>query len=306
MRRKIFAPAVLLATLCYLLLVSSAASAGTLQALPLIGYAYGVDGNNVVGQSGGHGFLYNGSKYSVIEPPTALEGAANDIQGNRIVGRFSDATGMYGFLFDGSTYTTLNHPLAVKGTIAAGVDGNNIVGWYVDAKNVPHGFLFDGSAYTTIDSPLGAHGTQLWGISGQKIVGTYFGSFSTQGGFVYDGTSFTNLVPPSGTTFAYDVEGNKVVGGQGSAGFIYDGSQYTQPLGGNLPGINDQSFTFTGISGNRLVGNYVDLPPVSLPHPFIYVIPEPTTLLMAASAAVGVALVAACRAKGRRAGERRA
>ena len=280
--------------------------AGTLQALPIVGFAWGVDGNNVVGRSGSFGFLYNGSTYSVIRPADATFSIAFDIAGSRIVGSYDNTAGTHGFLFDGSTYTTLNHPLAVKGTIAAGLDGNNIVGWYLDAKNVPHGFLYDGSAYTTIDSPLGAHGTQLWGISGQKIVGTYFGTFSTQGGFVYDGTSFTNLVPHSGATFAYDIEGNKVVGGQGSAGFIYDGSQYTQPLGGNLPGINDQSFTFTGISGNRLVGNYVDLPPVSLPHPFIYVIPEPTTLLMAASAAVGVAFVAARRAKNRRAGRNRA
>jgi len=307
MRRKFLRSAPLPAVFYALfspLLLGDITRAGTLQTLPLTGWAYGVDGLNVVGSSGSFGFLYNGSTYSTIRPPGATSSEAIDIDGDRIVGTFGDATGRHGFLYDGSTYTTLNHPSAVKGTIAAGIDGNNIVGWYLDAKNVPHGFLYDGSAYTTIDSPLGAHGTQLWGISGQKIVGTYFGSFSTQSGFVYDGTSFTNLIAPSGTTFAYDIEGNKVVGRQGSAGFIYDGSQYTQPLGANLPGINDQSFTFTGISGNRLVGFYTDLPPVSLPHPFIYVIPEPTTLIMSASAAVGVALVVACRAKGRRAAQR--
>ncbi len=99
--------------------------------------------------------------------------------------------------------------------------------------------------------------------------------------FIYNGTTFQPLNNTFGGVTAYDIEGNKFVGGQYSAGFLYDGSKYTQPLGnGALPGLNNQSFTFTGISGNRLVGFYTDLPPVSLPHPFIYVIPEPTTLTL--------------------------
>jgi len=183
-----------------MLLLNGYARAGILQALPITGYAYGIDGFNVVGSAGSFGFLYNGSTYSTIRPPGATSIEAIDIHGNRIVGTFGDATGRHGFFFDGATYSTLNHPLAVKGTIAAGLDGNNIVGWYLDGKNVPHGFLYDGANFTTIDSPLGAHGTQLWGISGQKIVGTYLGSFSKQGSFVYDGSSFTNLIDPSGGT----------------------------------------------------------------------------------------------------------
>ncbi len=145
-------PAVFYALLSMLLL-GGIARAGTLQALPLTGYAFGVDGKNVVGRSGSFGFLYDGNSYSTILPPGGLLSSALDIQGNRIVGYFDDAKGSYGFLYDGVSYTTLNHPSAVKGTIAAGVDGNNIVGWYLDAKNRPHGFLFDGSNYTTIDIP---------------------------------------------------------------------------------------------------------------------------------------------------------
>ena len=284
MRRRFLQPAIRLAIFFALLsplLLGDITRAGILQTLPITGYAYGIDGFNVVGEAGGFGFLYNGSTYSTIRPPGATSSEAFDVAGNRIVGTYADATGRHGFLFDGATYTTLNNPLAVKGTIAAGLDGNNIVGWYLDAKNRPHGFLFDGTTYTNIDSPLGLFGTQLWGISGNNIVGNYVGSFSITNGFVYSGGVFTELTSPWGETYPYDAEGAKVVGRQGSAGFIYDGSQYTQPLGnGALPGLNNQSFTFTGISGNRLVGFYTDLPPVSLPHPFIYVIPEPTTRVL--------------------------
>jgi hypothetical protein len=190
----------------------------------------------------------------------------------------------YGFLFDGSTYTTLNHPLAAKGTIAAGVDGNNIVGWYLDAKNRPHGFLFDGSAYTTIDNPLGIFGTQLWGISGGNIIGRYTNIEGGMPSFIYNATTFQPLNDSTGGgVTAYDIEGNKIVGNVGSSlavGFLYDGATFTRPLSGGLPGVNDAQHVFTGISGNRLVGYYTDLPPVSLPHPFIYVIPEPTTMTL--------------------------
>jgi len=299
MRLRFLKSALLLATFFALfspLLLGGVTHAGTLQALPITGYAFGVDGHNVVGRWGGFGFLYDGNTYATILPPGGVLSSALDIQGNRIVGTFDDSKGSYGFLFDGSTYTTLNHPLAVKGTIAAGVDGNNIVGWYLDAKNRPHGFLFDGSSYTTIDSPLGLFGTQLWGISGSKIVGNYIDNRGDTRGFSYNGSSFTLLTSPWGATFPYDLEGAKVVGRQGNTGFVYDGTQYTEPLGnsGDLPGVDSSSFTFTGISGNRLVGFYTDSPPVSLPHPFIYVVPEPATLLLAASAA-GVAQADATR-----------
>lgn len=121
----------------------------------------------------------------------------------------------------------------------------------------------------------------MWGISGSNIIGRYTDIQGGMPSFIYNGTTFQPLNNTFGGVTAYDIEGNKFVGGQYSAGFLYDGSKYTQPLGnGALPGLNNQSFTFTGISGNRLVGFYTDLPPVSLPHPFIYVIPEPTTLTL--------------------------
>jgi hypothetical protein len=95
MRREIFAPAILLAA-CLLLFSGQRARAGTLYTLPIIGYAFGVDGQNVVGRSGSFGFLYDGSTYSTILPPGAVLSSALDIQGNRIVGYFDDAKGSYG------------------------------------------------------------------------------------------------------------------------------------------------------------------------------------------------------------------
>ena len=66
-----------------------------------------------------------------------------------------------GFLYNGSTYTTLNDPLAV-GTVAWGISGNNIVGYYADSSGNPNGFLYNGSTWTTLDDPLGVWNLCVW------------------------------------------------------------------------------------------------------------------------------------------------
>ena len=49
------------------------------------------------------------------------------------------------------TWTTLDMPGASQ-TYASGIDGSNIVGYYVDAAS-GHGFLYNGSGWTTLDMP---------------------------------------------------------------------------------------------------------------------------------------------------------
>jgi len=95
------------------------------------------------------------------------------------------------FIYNGTNITTLNDPLGAEGTSALGIDGNNVVGDYVDASDVTHGFLYNGTSYATIDDPLGTDGTILEGIEGNSIVEQYvvpnmYGT-STHG-FVYDDT----------------------------------------------------------------------------------------------------------------------
>ena len=97
-------------------------------------------------------------EYVTLDVPDAGGGTvrAYDIDGNNIVGTFSDPNHSHGFLHDGTDYITLDVPEAIS-TFPEGIDGNNIVGWsYNGSSN--HGFLYDGTDYTTLDVP-GAHKT---------------------------------------------------------------------------------------------------------------------------------------------------
>ena len=194
----------------------------------------------------------------------------NGIDGNNVVGSYSDASGSHGFLYDGSGFVTLDDPLANGlGTLARGISGQNIVGNYWDASNRSHGFLFDGSNYHTIDYP-GAGFTGLTAISGNKMVGFYH---SFVGGvdhsFIYDGSTFTPLDDPLaandlGGTSAFGISGNKVVGSYVDAthavrSFLFDGTNYSDLISPGAPPTSAY-----GIDGNNIVGTFDG------PHSFLY------------------------------------
>ena len=170
-------------------------------------------------------------------------------------------------------YKTLDDhdPLSAgNGTVATGIDGNNIVGTY-DGR---HGFLYNSGSYTPIADTLG-YATQANGISGANIVGSYFEGghmVGNQHGFQYNAGTYTTLDDPNAvpvtTAFtgpwpvlvsqASGISGNNIVGtyydGTGQHSYLYDGSSYTtidHPLGAN--GTYAQ-----GISGNDIVGYYYD------------------------------------------------
>jgi hypothetical protein len=83
---------------------------------------------------------------------------------------------------------TINDPQGVKGTVATGISGNDIVGYYLDASFHAHGFVYDGTTYTTFDDPLGTSESFAYGIQGPTIVGSYNvnDSEGTSYGFAYD------------------------------------------------------------------------------------------------------------------------
>ena len=115
----------------------------------------------------------------MLNVPSSLQTFAYGIDGNNIVGSYySSSDHDYGFLYNISTgiYTTLNDPLGVDGTEALGVSGNHIVGHYFDNHNQYNGFLYDIStgSFTTLNDPLGVNGTGATGISGNHIVGFLF------------------------------------------------------------------------------------------------------------------------------------
>jgi hypothetical protein len=279
---------VLAITLIAVALVDGTIRAATIQFLTpggsSAGIAYGVDGLNVVGQDvAQRGFLYNGATktYSVIKPPSSGSTSAQGISGNKIVGWYVASEGIRGFLYDGSTYTKLSHPLGANGTNAWDIDGNNIVGWYQDAAKVAHGFLFDGTNYTTIDYP-GAITTSVFSVSGTNVVGSYKDSSNRTHGFLFNGSTYTTIDDPfylgTGTNAALGIDGNKIVGRSislvASVVYIYDGINFSHPFGSET----NPNHAFFGISGNRIVGEYND-------RPFVYIVPEPSSLALASLAA---------------------
>ena len=195
--------------------------------------AVGISGQEIVGNyqptggGNGAGFLYSGGVYQTIRDPNASSYTdANAISGNNIVGDFGSNGTQYGFFYNGTTYATLKDPLAgAGGTSATGIDGNDVVGTYIDSNGVSHGYLFNGSTYTTIDDPLAANnsatngnfsGTELGGISGDNIVGMFADANNVLHGFLYNGSSYTVMDDPAsipqGVRALTDVDGNSAVG----------------------------------------------------------------------------------------------
>lgn len=155
----------------------------------------GIDGANVVGlyydQAGyPHGFMYDGATYVALDDPVGGGATLQGISGNRIVG----SSNARAFVYDGSTFQELTPPQASsQRTVASGIDGSNIVGYY-DTYGYDvfppsfrrDGFLFDGSAYTTINHPLaGPQGmTQPSDIQGNRVVGSYRDADGNFHGFI--------------------------------------------------------------------------------------------------------------------------
>ena len=163
------------------------------------------------------------------------------------------------------TFTTIDHPLAGSGgTIPYAVDGDRIVGSYLDAAGVNHGFVYDGSTWTTLDAPAAAapRGTNAYGVSGPTICGTYVSTTGQTLGFLYDGLNWTTLDhPPVGTgrvdTFARGVSGGTVVGyyiqSLAAHGFTYRDGTFTDF---DIPGALG---TFPhDVDGTRIIGTVDD------------------------------------------------
>ncbi len=154
-------------------------------------------------------------------------------------------------------YTTLSVPGAPY-TVAFGISGTNIVGYYNSGIGKPNnGFLYNGSSYTTLSVP-GEPDTVACGISGTNIVGFY--NLGTNFlGFLYNGSSYTTLsVPGAVDTFAFGISGTNIVGyydgGMGNPskkGFLYNGSSYITLT---VPGASN---TYAlGIYSTNIVGYY--------------------------------------------------
>jgi len=255
----------------------------------------GVSANKKVGSytdsMGTHGFLDDGSTVTTLDYPavTPKYTVATGIDGTNVVGYVNGGAGIKGFLYD-STKPAADStawsmpvipPAGSQLDVAFGISGSEIVGYYLAADNHLHGFMQSvqlpvggaaaagGSssilaALGTLDYP-GSNSSAAYGISGNTIVGDYQDSKGKYFGFVYrDGSWFSvdaqTLLP-------------------------------TAQLGaGSASAVSVTATKFYGISGNTIVGEYLDADGVN--HGFsAQLVPEPSTVFLLAVAAVAAGVL---------------
>src|ERR1700694_729372 len=97
-------------------------------------------------ESGGHGFVYDGTNYTTLDYPAASNTVATGINSaGQVVGYY---TGNHGFLYSHGSYTPVNYPLTASTTQPRAInDSGQIVGTYFDSNNKEHGFLDSGGTF---------------------------------------------------------------------------------------------------------------------------------------------------------------
>jgi hypothetical protein len=252
------------------------------------GIAFGVEGDLIVGEFVAElgvsvdGYVYNDrdQTWTTLNDPLAVNlTVIANIWENDLIGFYVNSeNNCLSFLYDGRTWTALEDPLAAPGydagTYAQGIQGDSIVGYYIDASGLYHGFLYriHNQSWTTLDDPLAGtapangEGTVCEGICGDKIIGQYTDSGGFNHGFIYDGRTWATLdnplagtAPGQGTAFL-GVSGDDEVGiyidSSGDAhGFIYDGFTWT-PL--DDPEAASLGTVPTNGDGSNIVGYYYD------------------------------------------------
>jgi hypothetical protein len=171
-----------------------------------------------------HGFLYNGSTYTTLDPAGSVLTHPVAISGSNVVGNYSTADNIIrGFLYSGSTYTTLDVPGATA-TWPVAVSGSTVVGVFSDSSGLfGHSFLFNGSGYTILAVP-GSIQTTVSDVSGANVVGVYTDSNHVEHAFIYDGATYTTLDVPG--VVEHGVGAQVVVSGQNVAGTYVDASSH--------------------------------------------------------------------------------
>jgi hypothetical protein len=202
-----------------------------------------------------------------------LPGWPSGIDGDNIVGNYSDSNGQHGFLYNGTGWRSLDYPGATSTSIY-GISGNNIVGTHLDSRQ--RAFLYDGTDWVSLSYPGSSWTFTASGVCGGKVVGNYFvdhppypgPGYSMHAAYVYDNGTWTTMSPLWGTSVPYPraISGDTIIGSyykglhvEGSVsytaehGFVYDGNTCTAL---DYPG-SAQTVLY-GISAGTLVGSYED------------------------------------------------
>ncbi|HEX2972871.1 MAG TPA: hypothetical protein VHP11_11090 [Tepidisphaeraceae bacterium] len=239
----------------------------------------GVDRTSIVGiyytaDSRSHGFLYNGSSWTSLDYPGAVETCAYGVSGSRIIGTYVDASlQTHGFLYDGSAWRSLDVPGGEQ-TMAFGIDGETIVGYYMQPNGYgasARGFVYDGSTYTMLQNPAAAFSFAMDIEAGRILVHSAKDDGSTYNS-LYDGTGWRDLAFPAGT--AYGISGNQIVASDLKHSYMLDGTDLTCL---DVPGA--QVTVVHGISNGTVVGRYHT---GGVVHGFVATVPEPLSIVLLA------------------------
>ena len=128
-----------------------------------------------------HGFALDQAtgKFKPVNPPGATNVQATAINNNGdVVGFYATSpSNSFGYIEKKGVFSTFAFPRSVQTSVFGVNDSDQIVGAYVDQKNVNHGFLLESplshAKYTTIDQQ-NSTGTWLNGINNNgQMVGFY-------------------------------------------------------------------------------------------------------------------------------------
>jgi hypothetical protein len=164
-----------------------------------------------------------------------------------------------GFMLHGSSgVTPIVHPNAVMGTFVQGINRlNSVVGYYLDANNVPHGFKFlSNGSFMDINYP-GAQRTTPMGINDSgMIVGSYIDVFGSHGFIYHNGhwATLDNPNAPVGTTGLNGISNaGKIIGFNNppakATAFLYENGVFKVIA---VPNASGGTFA-NGISANGLI-----------------------------------------------------
>jgi probable HAF family extracellular repeat protein len=223
----------------------------------VVGY-YEIPGTNVI-----EGFLLSGGVYTNIifsGEPNTFAIAIND---SGLIAGFVQTqnigTPYFGFTYQNGGFKSMIKFPAAKSTQPFGINNaGQVVGTYVDLKNVSHGFLFSAGTYKSIDI-ANAKSTMAAGINkAGDISGTYVDQSNQEHGFLLHKNGTLTVInyrgAPNGTVVGGINDKDQLAGyftpptTDQSTGFEYSGGTFTTIL---YPGaVSTQPF---GINNSQVV-----------------------------------------------------
>jgi serralysin len=225
------------------------------------------------------GFVFDGSTYSLIQPPSSTASTAGDINDKGvIVGSYSP--GVHGYILNNGVITTVDYP-GGRNTNLNGINNHDVVaGTYVDSDHKRRGFIFNGADFISVNYP-GAIETFVEGISDSGlVVGTYSDGSSSERGFLYDGSAYRSIEVPGATrTIPHGVNSDGAIVGtyfaqgiSGAQGFLFDGFEYRTVNHPNSP----HTTNLTDITNDwQILGTYQTLDGSGPHHGFTATIARP-------------------------------